>query len=490
MSRLARLKKILWPIYKKELSIFIPMALMMATVLFNMGLLKSLKDSLIVGGIGAEALSFLKLYIVLPSAILFTICYVALSNRYTLQQVFYIIISIFIGIFLLFGFILYPNYESFHLSTELSDNLVKQYPSLKWLIRLLAKWSYVMIYIVAELWSVVVINLMFWQFANNYLNTEQAKRFYPFLSMVGNFGLFIAGNTLIFCTKIETLPEILKGCFSADHCSSDIITIKLIITVIILASLLSMFLMKYISQIIAITHITAKTRIKKTKLSLLQSVKLIVHSRYIGYITLVVVCYSLAITSVESSWKAKVNSLYPSISEYMYFMGHFNVWIGISCVLFTILSSLLLRKYNWKYAAISSPLLIGITGGLFFASVVFLRENNSLASDAILYAVIIGSIQNVISKSTKYTLFDVSKEMTYIPLNAELKIKGKAAVEVVGNKFGKALGSGIQVLLFTLNPLATFDSISHILMIVFILVVITWLMSIKKLNEEYIKLVK
>ena len=39
-------------------------------------------------------------------------------------------------------------------------------------------------YVFCELWSVVIINLLFWQYANHIFNTNSAKRFYPILGMV------------------------------------------------------------------------------------------------------------------------------------------------------------------------------------------------------------------------------------------------------------------------------------------------------------------
>lgn len=487
------IKNILWPIERSELRLFVPMALLMLCILFNFSALRSVKDSLVVPSIGAEVISFLKLWLVLPFAILSTIIYVKLSNMIEMEYIFYSIVSFFLLTFILFAFLFFPNQEYFHPSDEFIEFLSNTYPYLKWFIKIFAKWSYALIYIFSELWSVIVINLMFWQFANHIIATSNAKRFYPTLGMIGNLGLILAGNMVVFCSNCNVGKNILvQNIFGIYEIGSPEITLKLIITIVVFSGIIAMILLRYISTNVLVNfrHFTAHDiSDTQTKLSVVDSIKLIMGSRYIGYVVTIIICYGLVINILEGPWKSKVRELYPTTQEYLSFMGNFNIWMGISSVFFMLIGSNLLRRFDWFFSAVITPSMIGITGAIFFIFVICaeyisdILGNNSF--NPIYAAVIVGAIQNVLSKSTKYSLFDSTKEMAYIPLSIELRTKGKAAAEIIGAKVGKSLGAFIQSATFIIIPTATFDSILPLLMIVFLAVITLWITDVKKLAIEY-----
>jgi ATP:ADP antiporter, AAA family len=80
--------------------------------------------------------------------------------------------------------------------------------------------------------------------------------------------------------------------------------------------------------------------------------------------------------------------------------------------------------------------------------------------------------------------------MTYIPLDDELKSKGKAAVDVVGGRFGKSGGGIIQSTFFILFPNLTFNDATPYFAVICIFIIICWLYGVNSLSKEYEKQIK
>jgi AAA family ATP:ADP antiporter len=139
--------------------------------------------------------------------------------------------------------------------------------------------------------------------------------------------------------------------------------------------------------------------------------------------------------------------------------------------------------------------MILLTGLLFFTFIFFDHIildyfTGFMIFQPLAVAVTIGMIQNVLSKATKYSLFDSTKEMAYIPLDDDLKTKGKAAVDVVGGRMGKSGGGVIQSTFFLMFPVYTFQDASPYFAGIFFVVVMIWLYSAGVLGVLYNKKIK
>ena len=105
--------------------------------------------------------------------------------------------------------------------------------------------------------------------------------------------------------------------------------------------------------------------------------------------------------------------------------------------------------------------------------------------DPMIFASWFGLCGVLLSKSAKYSFFDPSKEMSFIPLEDDLRVSGKAAADGVGARLGKSAGGLIQIGLFTLFPASTQHSIAPFLGIIVVVLTTIWLISVFRLNVLY-----
>jgi len=199
--------------------------------------------------------------------------------------------------------------------------------------------------------------------------------------------------------------------------------------------------------------------------------------------------YGISINLVEGVWKSKIKQAYPTADEYTSYMGTFQAYQGGTAIVFMLVGSNILRRVSWTVAALITPVMILITGILFFTFIVFSDTVGMwvamfFGTGPLAMAVLVGMVQNVLSKATKYSLFDSTKEMSYIPLDDELKSKGKAAVDVVGGRFGKAGGGVIQSTVFLLIPSYTFAEATPFFAVIFFLSVLLWIAAARALGGE------
>ena len=477
-QQLAGWRLAMLPVYDSEMPRFIPMCCMIFITIFTYALLRSMKDALIVTapGSGAEVLSFLKIYMVLPVTILSSVVYMRLRKIFDLQKSYNLIVGVFVTFFFVFGFFLYPNAGSLHPSLETISSWQDAYPSFRYPIVMLGLWSFSLFYVFAELWGTFMLSVLFWQFANDSTSSEQAKRFYPLYVLSGNFSLI---------TLYPVLNHVVKN---PDH------DIQVVSAIAVLCGLALVALFRLVCAQLRVEEATgvaaiAKPKPHKKKLSFTESIKVLLHSQYIGYIALLVLSYGITSNLVELIWKAEVLELYPLRSDYMAFNRDYTFMTGIATALMNYFSKGIVRKMGWVVGAIITPITAGICSCLFFIfilnkeafSVVLLALNVAPMA----FVVWFGAYGVLLSKGAKYSFFDPTKEMAFIPLDDDLRTNGKAAVDGIGARLGKSFGGAFASTLLMIMGSPKAIVIAPVLAVVVFTLICVWIFSVLRLGALY-----
>lgn len=492
------LRAVLWPIHNYELKKFLPLAFIMFCILFNYTLLRDTKDTIVVNSAGAGAISFLKLYCVTPAAILFVIFYAKLTNVLSRENVFYAVVTPFLVFFGAFAFIIYPNLEMLHPDPASIVAMKEATPLLSGFIDIYAYWAFSLFYVLSEIWGSAMIALMFWQFANHVVRMSESKRFYALFLVIGNLSLIFSGQLVAYCSGKEIQQ------YFATKEEAWQMSLYILMGSVVFFGIIAMALYRWMHTSVLTdkryfdpNEALGVKKKKKEKLSLVESAKLIFSSPELGFIALLIMAYGISVNLLEVQWKNQLGLNFAGDKGgYNAFMGNFSSITGIFTILFGwLVGANVLRRVSWFSAAVVTPLIIGVLGTVFFAFI-FAKEwvefiLEAFATSPVAAASFLGAGIVIVSKGIKYALFDPTKEMAYIPLDDELKTKGKAAVDVIGGRAGKAGGAFVQSNMQMVLASTALASGANIVSVtapyaffVFAVVCILWVVAVKGLSRK------
>lgn len=416
-----------------------------------------------------------------------TLLYTRLTDVLSKEAHFYTAIFPFIAFFGAFAYVLYPMRDAIH-PTALADRLLASLgPSFLGPVAILRVWSFCLFYVMAELWGSVVISVLFWGFANQITTVEEAKEFYPLFGLGANVALIFSGRTVKYFSNMRKNlgPGVDGWAISLKAMMSIVVVLGLVITGIYWG------VNKFVIDNSSVPVVERKKK-DKPKLSMGESMKVLLSSRYVRDLATLVVAYGISINLVEVTWKSKLKAQFPSPNEYSSFMGDFSTATGIATFTMMLLGRVILRKFGWGVAATITPAVLLLTGVGFFSLILFGEPLTPLMTKfgmtPLLAAVYVGAMQNIFSKSAKYSLFDPCKEMAYIPLDEDMKVKGKAAIDVVCNPLGKSGGALIQQ--FMILSFGSLANSTPYLGGILLVIVLAWLGAVRSLDLQFSSLAK
>lgn len=478
-----------WPVHQFELKKLLPMFMLFFFINFNYTILRDTKDTLIVTApnSGAETIPFLKVWGVLPCAIIFMLIYSKLSNIMSKQKLFMSTIAFFGAFFALFALVLYPMRDFLH-PNSFADAMQTALPQgMAGFVSVIRNWTYSLFYIMSELWGSVAISLLFWGFANDITRVTESKRFYALFGLGANLAMYPSGFLVKYFANM-------RGASGIDSWG---MTLNYTLTAVVIASLAVIAIYWWINREVLtdprfydVTEVK-KSKKEKPKLSLKESFLFLAKSPYIGCLAILVIAYGVSINLVEVTWKAQLKLQYPNSQDYQNFMGSFSMMTSTATILMMLfVGGNVIRRFGWGVAALITPVVLLVTGVGFFSCILF-RDTLTgiiamLGTTPLMLAVAFGTVQNFMSKSAKYSLFDPTKEMAYIPLDQESKVKGKAAIDVVGARFGKAGGSLIQQGLMV--AFGSIGAITPYIGAILFVIIAAWILAARSLNKRFTEL--
>jgi AAA family ATP:ADP antiporter len=456
---------------------------------FNYNVLRSYKDTMVVTAnqAGAEAIPFIKVWAVLPAAILLTFVFTRLSGRFDREKVFYIMISLFLSFFILFAFVLYPAQDYLH-PNQTADRLQALLPAgFKGFIAIFRNWTFTLFYVMSELWSTAIFSVLFWGFANDVTKVDEAKRYYGLIGTAGNIGGIFSGQAAYYFSGNLFCSWLPYGNTPWDQ------SIFFLTCALTFAGLVTMALFRWLNVRVIRQQVLFEGKKPQVKMSMRENFSYLIRSRYLICIALIVLTYNVAMNLVEVVWKDQIKMAYPNPAEYTAYMGQVMTVMGTIATLAGVLATTnFIRRFSWTTCAMIPLAIVASTGILFFLCIHSQGIGASwiqgiFGMSPLMLSVTFGSLQNCMSRASKYTFFDATKEIAFIPLSSHSKLKGKAAIDGVASRIGKSGGSVIHQGLLMI--FATVASSTPYVAAVFVVILALWAFAVRSLGKQFDALV-
>ncbi len=439
-QRTGSLAQRLWPIEKGEGGLFLQMFLLALLINANYSLLRALRSALVVADPRGEAelIPHYELMMVLPLSIAISAILARLCRRFSLRVIFSITLIFFLLFFLLFAFWIYPR-------SEMLDQLLA-FGEGRGLTRVFHRWTFGLFYGAAELWKVVLLTVLFFGLLNQSLLLKEARRLYAPLMVAGSLGAMLAGPLTTLCTS---KPLFYAMPLASEQWHHSLSLAALVVAIIGLAILV--LFNRLARQLIAERGSKSAKKIdKRVSLTLSGAFKHLMSSPYLLLLFLIVFSDYITYSFAELLFLDSVGKLFPDPEGYWRYMGRLSFWSGVgTAVMALFVAPLILERMRWRIAALVTPLVVLVSGGLFLLAACAIDAPWFTAFcgplSPLQVCVALGSLEYCLGRMAKYTLFDATKELAFVPLAVDEQTKGKLVIDGIGSRFGRASSSALSL---------------------------------------------
>ncbi|USO01693.1 MAG: hypothetical protein H6849_01440 [Alphaproteobacteria bacterium] len=457
---------------------FIPVALIQFCFIVIYILLKSYKKILL-GTLAGDpyVAPAIDTWATVPMILLFLGGYLKLANHLRREQLFYLSLSVVVCPLAVLTFWIYPNGEFLSMKSETVQIIREQYPHMQFLIIWIGRWVETLMCGFATLWGPVFVYMFIWQFANDITNLVKARFFYPVLVFLGGVP-YVVGQSIV----ARSVPD---GIVDADQIAS-ILQRYMVITLALSAAA---------AYIYWHYHQKAKQENKylpvqvPQKLYVMQSLNHAFSDAFT--LRLIILSFGMAfILEVMSTLLSNLTAVtHVEFLQMAEFMDSLTGWIGAMgklTIVFVLAAIYRLRRTYWSG-------LSSMTGAAMSCLVVALYVFDYmgyLLKDQMIFSVPMGvavvATILVLTEGTKFYWYIPAREMFFLTMSQEHRIKSKAIADLLGISAGLTFA---RIVIAGTTALGNDDFFLGLpyLMGITILVAIAWLKSIVDLRGHMSK---
>jgi AAA family ATP:ADP antiporter len=282
-------------------------------------------------------------------------------------------------------------------------------------------------FVMAELWKIALFTVLFWGMVNQHIPMEKAKLYYAPLMLGGSIGTMLAGPIISFCTSD-----------AISHQSWSVSLILMVCTITTLSALIATLFRWLAREFGAI-----KTVVKEETVSIWEGIRACIQSPYLMLLAWVTIADYIAYALGEIVFLDILKQRYPDPRQYCDYMGQLSLWSGLLTAFSAlVITPYLLRRCRWVVASLVTPVCLLVTEGAFFFALWHPGLQGKLEA-----LVFLGALFFCCVRAAKYTLFDTSKEISFLLLPPFEKMQGKLVVDGMCARLGRGSGSLISLVL-------------------------------------------
>ena len=435
MNFLQRVQWFFWPVEAKEQKRTLLMLIVLFLVSFVYSILRTLKLTILLADpdLPSQAVSYLKIFGIMPAAMLFTWLAMSMQSVMGQKKTFLGMNFLFAGLFAILTLVVLPHKELYRLNISGSNEL----------IALVNSWYITLFYVAAEMWSSIMLNMLCWGVIIEITELKESKRLYALFSLAANLATYVAGwwgsSTIDshVCYFMQTTHPTWEQSLLFQMC---VLWIAQFLIVIFFQAAVS-------SQEIA----QQNTLDKKVRLGFWQSVEIAWKNPIIRNVSLMMISFNIIYHLVDVIHNDYVRSVFSAdpkaMNSYLNLVGKY---LGIYAVIFSwILSGSFVRQFGLFYSLLFTPILWAVLTALdlmstagWIAAVPFTWVNIQIPMYLLSFSLMLS-----VGRAAKFTIFDTAKEMSFLSLSLQDKRLGKASVDGLTSRLGKTGGAWLVIMI-------------------------------------------